>query len=294
MLALMIALLCPGSPVHADSTVEPTRDYILWYRNYDSPAIRSLVELALLKTPEYGRFRLIRSEEISQGRVLRELSRNQSRLVDIANVATSRERENKLTAIPIPIDGGLLGFRVCVVLSEQLRHFADISNLKDLEMSDIRIGQGSHWPDTDVLRSNNIKVVTHTRYEILVEMLRNDRFECFARGVSEVLYDLQIEQDPRLVIEPNLLIAYAMPSYLFVAPEDQPTAHRLQLGMERAIQDGSFSVFLRNYYGRAAQTLNLQRRRVLVLDNPFLSDDSESVGRRTLETLSRRLDLLSR
>ncbi|MBW4933205.1 transporter substrate-binding domain-containing protein [Marinobacter sp. F4206] len=290
----MAVLLCPASWVHAGASVDPTRDYLLWYRNYDSPAIHALVKLALRKTPEYGSYRLVRSQELSQGRVLRELSRNQSRLVDIANVATSQEREAFLTAVPIPIDGGLLGFRVCVVRPENLPLFTNIRTLEDLEGSNIRIGQGTHWPDTEVLRANNIKVVTHTRYEILFSMLRNDRFECFARGASEVLYDLEVEADPNLVIEPDILLAYAMPSYLFVAQEDRQTAHRLQLGMERAILDGSFGEFLKTYYGRAVKELNLPRRRVLVLENPYLSEDSGNVGRRTLETLRRRLDLLSR
>nr|WP_273203738.1 hypothetical protein [Marinobacter subterrani] len=281
-------------PASAEPAPGAGRSYILWYRNYDSPAIHALVALALTKTPEYGEFKLVRSEELSQGRVLRELAKGQSRLVDIANVATSAEREELLSAIPIPVDGGLLGFRVCVVLPESLPLFEGIHNLEDLQDSGIRIGQGSHWPDTPVLVANGIPVVTHSRYEILYGMLRNKRFECFARGVSEVLYDLQVIHDPNLVIEPSLLIAYSMPSYLFVGPEDQQTAHRLQLGLERAISDGSFGRFLREYYGQAAEVLNLDRRVVIALDNPYLSEDSRSVGRQALSNLRRRLDLLER
>lgn len=299
-LRLSVLSLCWFSaplPAATSAAIAPqvtSRDYVLWYRNYDSPAIRALVQLALKKTPEYGDFRIIRSEELSQGRVLRELTDGQSRLVDIANVATSAERESFLTAIPFPVDGGLLGFRVCVVLPESLPRFARIKNLDDLRSSQIRIGQGSHWPDTPVLEANGIQVITHSRYEILFGMLRNERFECFARGVSEVLYDLEMEQDPNLVIEPNLLIAYPMPSYLFVGPHDQETAHRLQLGIERAIHDGSFRDFLRAYYARAVRDLNLDMRRVIALENPFLSEESRYIGRSTLENLRRRLDLLSR
>ncbi|WP_246166880.1 transporter substrate-binding domain-containing protein [Marinobacter salinexigens] len=282
-----------ASPSLRANTV-PSKDYILWYRNYDSPAIRALVELSLRKTPEYGDFRLLRSEELSQGRVLRELSTNRSSLVDIANVATTAERETFLTPIPIPIDGGLLGFRVCLVMPKNLPMFSNIKNLDDLSNSNIRIGQGSHWPDTPVLQANGVKVITHTRFEILFGMIRKGRFECFARGVSEVLYDMEKEKDPDLVIEPNLLIAYPMPSYLFVAPGDHETAHRLQLGMERAIIDGSFAEFLKKYYGRAVELLSLHQRSVIVLDNPYLTEDSWNISRMALENLQRRLDILSR
>ena len=301
-LAIFLALLglcLEVAPIAASTSTSgitgaASRDYVLWYRNYDSPAIRALVELALEKTPEYGDSRVIRSEELSQGRVLRELADGQSRLVDIANVATSAEREEFLTAIPFPVDGGLLGFRVCVVLPQSLPKFADIKSLDDFRASQIWIGQGSHWPDTPVLEANGIPVVTHSRYEILFGMLRNERFDCFARGVSEVLYDLEMEQDPNLVIEPNLLIAYPMPSYLFVGPDDQETAHRLQLGIERAIHDGSFSEFLKRYYSRAVKELNLSQRRVIALENPYLSEESRYIGRSTLENLRRRLEVLSR
>ena len=272
---------------------EDIRNYILWYRNYDSPAIRALVLLAFEKTPEYGEYRIMRSEELSQGRVLKELTDGESHLVDIANMATSADRESILTAIPVPVDGGLLGFRVCVVLPESLPKFVGIKSLHDLRKRRIRIGQGSHWPDTSVLEANGIPVVTHSRYELLFGMLRNKRFECFARGVSEVLYDLEMERDSNLVIEPDLLIAYPMPSYIFVGPNDQETAHRLQLGFERAILDGSFNEFLKRYYSRAVKELHLDRRTLITLDNPYLSEESRYVGRKTFENLRRRLEVLS-
>lgn len=299
----MITRLWPALALAACFQVQPaaasepetalSRDYILWYRNYDNPAIRNLVELALRKTSEYGEFRIIRSEEISQGRALRELGNPQSRILDIANVATSEERETFLNAIPVPVDGGLLGFRVCLVLPEQLSLFEGVSSLDDLRKRDIQIGQGAHWPDTPILEANGINVITHTRYEILFGMLRNKRFDCYARGVSEVLFDLQHNKVEDLVIEPNILLAYAMPSYLFVAPEDHETAQRLQLGLERTIKDGSFAVYLKNWFGRAVSLLGLDRRSVITLENPYLSEESRYVGRRTLENLERRVELLS-
>lgn len=290
-LALFCALLS-SSFAQADPVTPDVQDYVLWYRNYDSPAIYALVTLALEKTPEYGEFRVIRSQELSQGRALRELGRGQSRMVDIANVATSAEREQFLTPVPVPVDGGLLGFRVCVVMPESLSLFEDIRSLDDLRKKGVRIGQGDHWPDTPILRNNEIPVITHSRYEILFGMLRKHRFDCFARGVSEVNNDLHIENDPELTIEPNLVLAYPMPSYLFVGPDDQVTAHRLQLGMERAIRDGSFGVFLEQYYGDAVVNLNLDKRTIIVLDNPFLSEESGNIGRDTLNNLRWRIELL--
>ncbi len=287
-----LALLIGGLPGITEAA-DPPRSYILWYRNYDSPAIYGLVDLALFKTPEYGEYRIIRSEELSQGRVLRELAHNRSRLVDIANVATSREREGFLTPIPIPVDAGLLGLRVCLVESGKQPLFEHINSLPEFRAAGLRIGQGQHWPDTPILESNGIQVITHWRYENLAGMLRNNRFECFARGVNEVLQDMAKPVNAGLVIEPHLLLAYPMPSYLFVGPKDHQTALRLEMGIERAIRDGSFAEYLRVHYESTIEKLKLGQRKVIVLENPHLSEESRQIGQRTLEELKHRLDLLA-
>ncbi len=286
-------LLLVFNPVcAAEKAPEHSREssVILWYRNFDSPQVRSLVKLALKQTPEYGHLQILRSPEMSQGRAIHELAKSHSDIVHVANVASSVTREKELHAIPIPIDGGLLGLRVCIVQKADLPLFKDITSIQDLADSGIRIGQGTHWPDTSVLQVNGIKVVTHSRYEILFGMIDNDRFECFARGVSEVLYDLELEQNDSYVIEPSLMLAYTMPSYLFVSRSNQELAQRLKLGIDRAIENGSFSTYLDTYYGRAIRELNLGSRTILALDNPYISRDSWEISQKTLEELRDTID----
>lgn len=261
----------------------------LWYRNYDNPAVLAALRLAFDKTPEYGSYRIRRSPEMVQGRAMLELESEGDRLVTIANVATSPQRERDLYAIPLPIDGGLLGLRICVIKKEHLPRFRGIESIGDLVERGLSVGQGTHWPDSEILAANGLDIVTHTRFETLFVMLRRERFDCFARGVSEVLFDLERVRDKGLMIEPDLLLAYPMPSYFFVGPGDHDTAQRIQLGLERAISDGSFALHLATYYGRAVEELNLARRTLLVLDNPLLSNDSAPIGRQALETLQRRI-----
>lgn len=288
LLAFAAEISAPDASLGAYRPPE-ARSYVLWYRNYDSPAINELISLAFSKTPEYGGFRLERSVEMVQGRALLELANPERSAVDIAAVATSVEREKELMAIPVPIDGGLLGFRVCVVLQDQLARFDGVQSVADLAERGLRVGQGLHWPDSSILQVNGVEVVTHSRYETLFRMLKNRRFECFARGVSEVMFDLALENDPRLTVEPTLLLAYPMLSYFFVAPDDTETAQRLQLGMDRAIADGSFARFLDKFYGAALDQLHLERRTVLLLDNPYLNIESAEVGQRTLQSLRERI-----
>ncbi|WP_328189151.1 hypothetical protein [Marinobacter sp. OP 3.4] len=288
LLALLIIIPTGDLLSAARDSTDPTV-YRLWYRNYDSPAVLAVLRLAFDKTPEYGPYRILRSPEMVQGRALVELQEPDERLVNIANVATSPDREDNLYAIPLPIDGGLLGLRVCVVRQDSLPRFREVEDLDDLVEKGISVGQGTHWPDSEILKANGVRVITNTRFETLFTMLQRERFDCFARGVSEVLFDLERVNDGRLVIEPNLLLAYPMPSYFFVGPGDHDTAQRIQLGLERAISDGSFALHLATYYGRAVESLNLGQRKLLVLKNPLLSDDSIPIGREVLETLQQRI-----
>lgn len=295
-LVMILIGLAVGSPAvnagpipRPDPTAEP-REYVLWYRNYDSPPVHALIELAMEETPEYGPYKIRRSIVMGQGRAVRELAEGHSDLVTIANVATSLEREQELMAVPIPIDGGLLGLRVCVIKASNQALFANIHSLDDLISRGISIGQGRHWPDTPILRANGVNVITNTRFETLFKMLENDRFDCFARGVNEVLFDLNEIKNSNLTIEPNLLIAYPMPSYFFVAPDDHETAMRIQLGMERAIRDGRFAKYLKGFYLIAVNMLNLEQRTLLVLNNPLLSEDAKAIGRKAISSLQQRIN----
>lgn len=257
----------------ADAT--DTTVYRLWYRNYDSPPVLAVLSLAFEKTPEYGPYQIERSLEMGQGRALMEL-RSNNPLIHIAAVASSPEREEHLYGVPFPVDGGLLGYRVCVTLRDQVARFRGVQTINDMVDRGLRIGQGSHWPDTDILRANGAHVITHARFEQLFVMLANRRFECFARGISEVIFDLELVVNDDLVIEPELLLAYPMPSYFFVSPGDHDVAHRIELGLQRARADGSFEAFMEQFYKEPLRQLNLENRTLLKLTNPFIADDGSS------------------
>lgn len=267
-----------GQPAQPAGLRDSPTVYRLWYRNFDSPPVLAVLTLAFEKTPEYGPYRIERSPEMAQGRALMEL-RSDNPLIDIANVATSPEREQNLYAVPFPVDGGLLGYRVCVTQRDQVTRFQGVKTINDMVDRGLRIGQGSHWPDTEILRANGAHVITHARYEQLFVMLLNDRFECFARGISEVIFDLDLVHNDELVIEPELLLAYPMPSYFFVSPGDHDIAQRIELGLQRARADGSFDAFMEQFFREPLRLLNLEHRTLVKLSNPFLDDDRDHVIR---------------
>ncbi|TVP58023.1 MAG: hypothetical protein EA349_05290 [Halomonadaceae bacterium] len=264
-----------GTGTHGDGTGAATdapKELVLWRRNYQSSAVRALVELALEQTPEYPPVILVPSESTPQGRALRELNAGNHGQVAIANVATSPEREKNLLPIAIPFDRGLLGFRVCLIREGEQHRFSGIQDVEQFNRRGLLIGQGTHWPDRIILQANGLNVVSVPRFESLFPMLRRSRFDCFLRGASEVLIDMEQQDMQGLTVETDLLIQYQMPSYLFVSPDNIVLAQRLELGLRRAIESGAFDRYFDRHFRRAIEQLRLYERHFIVLQNPFMDE----------------------
>lgn len=260
--------LCLPAPVVADDGTDET--LVLWQRNYHSSAVRALVQLALANTPEYAPVTLVASQPMSQGRALRELNAGNASQIAIANVATSPEREKNLLPVAIPFDRGLLGFRVCLIREGDQHRFSGINSVSEFNRRGLLIGQGTHWPDRIILQANGLSVVNVPQFQTLFAMLRRSRFDCFLRGASEVLIDMEQQDMQGLTVETDLLIQYQMPSYLFVGPDNLALAQRLELGLRRAIESGAFDAYFNQHFRRAIDELRLYDRQFIVLQNPFM------------------------
>ena len=271
LIALLMWGIClPGGAWAGNDDADTVR---LWQRNYTSPPIHRLVELALEKTPEFGPADIKPSLPMSQARALVHLEQDNRDQLRVANVATSPSREERLQPIAIPIDRGLLGFRVCLIRDNTQEEFDDILTAGQWQERNLSIGQGAHWPDTAILRANGFEVVTSPRFSNLFAMLKLERFDCFMRGIGEILIDLENYEGSGVKVEDNLVFSYQLPSYLFVSPEDIELAHRLELGLRRAIEDGDYDEFFDDYFRRPIHELGLFRRTFIPLENPMLGID---------------------
>lgn len=81
-------------------------------------------------------------------------------------------------------------------------------------------------------------------------MLGAGRFNCFLRSVGEVASDLKRRQTGGFTVEKHLLFSYQSTSLFFVNKENTRLATRLELGLRRAVLDGSFSKYFRETYAR--------------------------------------------
>lgn len=231
---------------------------------------RPLLEYALTITaPEYGEVELAFATAMVQGRAEQSLLAGDA--LHLAVFAPSPERESALLPVYFPLNGGLLGYRVCLIAEGQQSKFDAIATAEDWRKAELIFGQGAHWPDVAILRSNNLQVVTNPKYELLFDMARSHRFDCFARSIEEVEYDKASVNAQGLMIEQQVLFYYPQASFFFVSPRYPQLAERLQKGLEQAAKNRVIQQHFETYFGTIVQQIRCQNRRLIRLDNPLLS-----------------------
>jgi hypothetical protein len=207
--------------------------------------------------------------DMYQGRAIEAMQQAGGRL-DLIWTMTSDEREQALLPIRIPIDRGLLGWRVSLMRADSVGRMGGVTDLQSLAR--LRAGQGEDWPDTAILRANGIPVEATPSYEQLFPMLEGGRFDHFPRSVIEIGGEAAaFPQDAPLAIEPRLLLRYPTALYFFVSPSRPELAATLANGLEAAVADGRAARLFRRHILPLLRTLDLPGRRVITLVNPLIA-----------------------
>ena len=241
--------------------------------DYDWAVLRT----ALLKTvPRYGAFELRQSQTtMSAQRVTQELA-NQPGRINILVRATDPDLEQQFLPIRLPVDRGLLGYRIFLVREADLPRFAAVRSLDDLRR--LHVGQGKGWIDVDILRAAQLTVVEGSTYDGLFAMLEAKRFDFFSRAADEATreYDERRIANPTMALEPTLLLHYPLPRYFFVRrdAEGKLLAERITAGMEMMIRDGSLNELFYRYKSSIIERANLKQRHLLTIVNPTLSPET--------------------
>lgn len=237
---------------------------------------------ALEKTRDsYGPYLMRRSEVMTESRQVTELTNATGRLT-VMYLDEMPEYERSLIPVRIPVDRGLVGYRILLIRKEMQPRFAKVASLADLRR--YRCGLGSDWSDVTVFRANHLPVVTGSSYEGLFEMLVNRRFDYFSRGANEVLAEAAQREStyPELAVEKTLVLHYPSPMYFWFpkTPQGERLAARAREGMLRMIADGSYQRIFRRHFSDTIARLRLSRRRVIYLDNPLQSPRTPLADRR--------------
>ncbi|MGQ0798604.1 MAG: hypothetical protein ACT4NL_00625 [Pseudomarimonas sp.] len=195
--------------------------------------------------------------------------------LDVAWSMGTEKRAERLLTIPIPIDRGLLGWRLLLIRRGDAARFGAVHDLNDLRR--LRAGLGHDWPDVDVFRDRGLPVVDSPNYEGLFEMLARDRFDYFPRSLVEIFAELEQRQTMGLEIEPALLLRYRAGLYFFVCRERRELAQLIERGLRASMTDGSFDALFEAEFGELITRATLGERRAIDL-NPGWPPEAAAAG----------------
>ncbi|MBR7801542.1 transporter substrate-binding domain-containing protein [Undibacterium fentianense] len=270
---LGIVMVILSSSIHAQNGPSPIPLRIQDLEKTNDPIASYIVEILNLAIKKSGRpYLVVKSKEspIPQARQIYEMSLNQGKL-DVIWTMTSDEREQQIRAIKVPIDKGFFGWRIPFVHQDNPNLLEKVRTKEDL--AKFRAGQGNLWPDTDILRSNGLPVITGSD-ESLGNMLRAKRFDYFPRPVIAIWNEKKNADYRQLAIDTNVILHYPTAFYFFVAPEKTQLAEDLTRGLKRAVDDGSFEKVFNRYFAQFIRDANIKNRIIFELKNPLIKEGS--------------------
>ncbi|MPQ59565.1 hypothetical protein [Duganella sp. FT27W] len=278
-LLLAAGLLLCGAPARAAVAAPTILTYPLTSEGVDSRYDYewAVLRMALEKSgARAGEFDVRRSAvAMSPPRVLHEM-RSQPGRINVFVRATSAELEREFLPVRLPVDRGLLGYRLLLIRASDQPRYARVRSAADL--ASMRAGLGQGWTDVEILRAAGIPVVEGSSYTGLFSMLDANRFDFFLRSIDEASREIdeRHEEYPRMAVEQTLLVHYPLPRYFFLRRDAQgrQLATRIEAGMETMIRDGSLGTLFQRYKGDLIRKAQLDQRRVIRLANPQLGPET--------------------
>lgn len=245
---------------------------------YDYEMLRQALEATVAT---HGPFELHPSTTaMNQARAADEIAAG-SGLVNVFARSTTIEHEQRLLPIRIPIDKGLISYRVFLIRGDMQARFATVNSLDELRA--FSVGSYATWADTRILREGGFKVVTGDSYEGLFRMLVARRFDFFSRSADEAYreFDERRELLPEMRVEENLLLHFPTTRFFFVQRSEEGVrlAARIEAGLNRMIKDGSFDALFLKYKGPLIERAHLKTRKSFQIDNTVLSPETQALRR---------------
>lgn len=100
-------------------------------------------------------------------------------------------------------------------------------------------------------------------------MVNMGRGDYFPRSVVEVTSERPYLDKYNLKVEDNLLLKYPAAMYFFVHKNNLELAKDIEIGLQRAQQDGSYELLFNSIHELPLSQLKIKERKVINLKNPF-------------------------
>ncbi len=280
--ALLALFLClstgtaiAGEPMrytyHRDPGSDDSRNAYAW----------RLLGAALDRTRDrFGDYVLAPSETVDERPNAASLLRGEGR-ISVSVFTPRTDYVGKLVPVRIPIDRGVLGYRLLLIHAGDQEKFDTVRGLRDL--GPLRFGALASWADAEILRHAGLTVVTGDSFDGLFKMLSARRFDVLGRGAGEVGRDLATQRKnlPDVVVERTLALHYPLPVYFWFRgdQEGHRMAERVRTGLRAMLADGSFDALFHQEFDPIIAPLDLAHRHIIELENPLLPADEPLADR---------------
>ena len=278
VLLISVVLMC--SPVRGFADEAGPGDMVFIYNRNQSGVddvdryVWKVLDLALQRTrARYGDYRLASTMAMPTHRRARALADGAGG-VTVALFTDNPEREKELVPVRIPVDRGLVGYRILLIQAKDQPRFSAVTQISDLAA--FRFGLLPWWDDDAVMTRAGLPVVPGGSYDGLFPMLAAHRFDALSRSAREVLpeFDHLKELVPGLAVEKHLLLHYTLPAYFWFRNDaaGRRRAERVRDGLGRMAADGTLKKLFDAEFGARLARLDMAHRLVLELPNPLLGD----------------------
>lgn len=241
------------------------------YPNIDGLATQSIgyrvLELALKKSRKD--FRVILADAPAANGIRAQLLLKAG-TVDVIDLGYDSKLEDEFEPIYLPLDRGMLGWRIFLIRSEDQAEYSKVQNLASLRNK--VAGQGTGWSDVKILESAGLEVRTASVIDSVMGMLHTKRIDFFPLGANEAYALLaKFERTPgALAVEQRLTLIYPFGRFFYLRKGNDALKAAIETGMVLALADDSLQKLLESHpmfkdaFGRA----KLKHRQIIHIENP--------------------------
>ncbi len=233
---------------------------------------RDVLRLALDRSGRPYEIETVRTEA-TVPRLMRLLESGPDAAITVHWAATEPEFEERLLPIRIPIDRGLIGYRVLMIREGDEARFAEVRRLDDLKV--FNLGQGFGWSHVAILRAVGLEVQEIPEFDGLFRMVDAGNLDAVPRGATDIGREIaeRATTQPNLAVEPRLALVYDHAAiFFFVNRSNLALYQAIKHGLEQAYADGSFMALFETHPDiQAGMALAAQDRVLLKVANPHLT-----------------------
>jgi hypothetical protein len=230
-----------------------------------------LLNLALERTRDrYGDFEIVTQSNSSLEQQSALKSLNERKEIHVVPTMTEANREKVFIPVRVPLYKGLFGIRLMMIHAEEKSRL-DLAT-SELLLKKLTFIQGADWPDTHVLQANGFQVKTFGAKDQMIQALITRSGDVYPRGLVEIWDEIALEKGSPLAVQATVCLYYPAAIYFFLqrSVEGKRVAERLETGLLKAVDDGSFDAVFNKYWGDIIKKADLSGKKIIRLNNPNL------------------------